>query len=198
MSQYFDNDESIPSHPHIITYTFFDTTFRLKTDAGVFSKKQLDEGTSAFLKVLLPLHLGERILDLGCGYGALGLTLAYFAPDSVFVVADINLRALRLTRENVASLGLKNVTVVESDIYQNIQGAFDTIVINPPIRAGKKVIYAMFEGAYDHLCDNGSLYIVIRKDQGAPSAQKFLSGIFAQVELLKRDKGYYIYRATKK
>lgn len=197
MSQYFENDDSIKSSPRSIEYDIFNRHFSLKTDLGVFSKNGIDEGTYAFLKVLIPLQLKGRILDVGCGYGALGLTLASFIPSSDFVLVDVNDRALNLASENIKRLNLRNVTCLRSDIYQNVEGQFDSIVINPPIRAGKKVIYQMFSGAYDYLVDGGSLFIVIRKSHGAFSARDYIESVFGNCTLLKRDKGYYIYQAIK-
>lgn len=197
MSQYFENDYSIKSSPRSIEYDIFNNHFSLKTDLGVFSKNGIDEGTYAFLKVLIPLQLKGRILDVGCGYGALGLTLASFIPSSDFVLVDVNDRALNLASENIKRLNLRNVTCLRSDIYQNVEGQFDSIVINPPIRAGKKVIYQMFSGAYDYLVDGGSLFIVIRKSHGAFSARDYIESVFGNCTLLKRDKGYYIYQARK-
>lgn len=197
MSQYFENDESLKSSPKWIEYDIFSQHFELKTDLGVFSKNNIDEGTYAFLKVLIPLQLKGRILDVGCGYGALGLTLASFNPENNYVLVDINERAVSLTRGNINYLKLNNVTCLQSDIYQNVKGQFDSIVINPPIRAGKKIIYQMFKGAYDYLLDGGSLFIVIRKNHGAFSARDYITSVFGNCTLLKRDKGYYIYQATK-
>lgn len=197
MSQYFENDDSIKSSPRSIEYDIFNRHFSLKTDLGVFSKNGIDEGTYAFLKVLIPLQLKGRILDVGCGYGALGLTLASFIPSSDFVLVDVNDRALNLASENIKRLNLRNVTCLRSDIYQNVEGQFDSIVINPPIRAGKKVIYQMFSGAYDYLVNGGSLFIVIRKSHGAFSARDYIESVFGNCTLLKRDKGYYIYQARK-
>ena len=104
---------------------------------------------------------------------------------------------INTNKDNIKKLKLVNVTCLQSDIYQNVEGLFDSIVINPPIRAGKKVIYAMFKGAYDYLIDGGSLFIVIRKSHGAFSARDYITSIFGNCTLLKRDKGYYIYQATK-
>ena len=126
------------------------------------------------------------------------MTIALTSKEARVDLADINTRALALCEKNAASLGLsQRVTVLQSDIYSNIEGNYHSIVVNPPIRAGKIVTYKMYEGAYTHLIDGGSLYIVIRKNQGAPSASKYIESIFGNITLLKKDKGYYIYMATK-
>ncbi|NCA95853.1 MAG: class I SAM-dependent methyltransferase [Methanomicrobia archaeon] len=200
LAHYFENDEHLKSEPKVIEYTIFDRHFSLNSDAGIFSKDQIDGGSFAFLKVLIPLHLSGRLLDVGCGYGTLGLTLATFSPHLQVTMLDVNARAVTLARANAHALGLSpRVTVLESDIYQSLPAQqFDSIVINPPIRAGKKVIYAMFDGAHDYLINGGSLFIVIRKSHGAPSAATYIASRFGRCDLLKKDKGYYIYQAVKK
>ena len=198
MSHYFQNDPNLASNLHKISFDVNEIHMSLWTDNGVFSKSRVDEGSFAFLKVLLPLHLSGKILDLGCGYGTIGLTIAISSPTARVDLADINTRALALCEKNAQELGLsQRVTILHSDIYENIEGPYDSIVVNPPIRAGKKVTYAMYEGAKQRLIDGGSLFIVIRKAQGGPSASAYIESLFGNITLLKRDKGYYIYQAKK-
>ena len=198
MAHYFDLDPELASKHRLIEYFIDGRTITLLSDNGVFSKDKIDEGSFAFLKVLVPLRLSGKILDLGCGYGPIGLTIAMTSPNARVDLADINSRAVALCERNAHVLGLsQRVTCLQSDIYEKIEGPYDSIVVNPPIRAGKAVTYRMYEEAKQYLIDGGSLYIVIRKAQGALSASKYIEGIFGNITLLKRDKGYYIYRATK-
>lgn len=198
MSHYFIDDPKVASKKRTITYDIDGRHFELTSDNGVFSKNQIDEGTYAFLKVLVPLRLSGRILDLGCGIGPIGLTIAATSPTVRVDLADVNSRALSLCEQNAKSLGLsQRVACLHSNIYENIEGPYDSIVVNPPIRAGKKVTWSMYEGAKQYLIDGGSLFVVIRKDQGGPSASKHIEEVFGNVTLLKRDKGYYIYQAKK-
>ena len=198
MSHYFQDDPNLASNIKTITYEVNGLTMNLLTDNGVFSKGKVDEGSLAFLKVLLPLDLGNNILDLGCGYGTLGLTIAMAKKEARVTLADINTRALTLCKKNadVYALG-QRVTILQSDIYEKIEGKYDSIVINPPIRAGKIVTYHMYEEAKQYLIDGGSLFIVIRKAQGAESAAKYIESIFGNVKLLDRHKGYHFYQAVK-
>jgi len=199
MAHYFDLDPSLASKERNIEFVIDGRVITLVSDNGVFSKNKVDEGSLAFLKVIVPLRLSGKILDLGCGYGTIGLTIALTSPEARVDLADINTRALALSEKNAELLGLsQRVTVLQSDIYENIEGKYDSIVVNPPIRAGKVVTYAMYEGALTHLIDGGSLFIVIRKNQGAPSASKYIESLFGNIELLKKDKGYYIYQAIKR
>ena len=198
MSQYYDRLPESRSKESNISYEIYGKKITLITDNGVFSKGKIDEGSLAFLKAILPLPLGKKILDLGCGYGPLGLTISLFKEEASVTLADINTRALMLCKKNALNLGVDDrVTVIESDIYSNIQGPFDSIVINPPIRAGKQVTYKMYEGAKEYLIDGGCLYVVIRRAQGAESASRYIQEIFQNVEMIDRSKGYYIYRAIK-
>ena len=198
MSHYFQNDPNLASNLQKISFDIDGLHMSLWTDNGVFSKSRVDEGSFAFLKVLLPLKLTGKILDLGCGYGTIGLTIAMATPEARVDLADINTRALALCERNAQELGLsQRVTILQSDIYSKIEGQYDSIVVNPPIRAGKRVTYAMYEGAKQRLIDGGSLFIVIRKAQGAPSASAYIESLFGNITLLKREKGYYIYQAKK-
>lgn len=198
MSHYFQDDPNLASHIKTISFEVNGINMELLTDNGVFSKDRVDEGSLAFLKVILPLNLGKNILDLGCGYGTIGLTLAMANKEARVTLADVNTRALTLCKRSADAYNLsQRVTILQSDIYTKIEGKYDSIVINPPIRAGKKVTYQMYEGAKQYLIDGGSLYIVIRKAQGAESASKYIESIFGNIKLLDRHKGYHIYQAIK-
>ena len=198
MSHYFTNDENLASKPRSVVYSVNGIQFELESDTGVFSKNRLDFGSEVLIKSLLPIDLGKTLLDLGCGIGPIGLTLAYFHPGLNVVCSDVNTRALSLCEKNARKLAInQRVTCLQSDIYIEIEGKFQSIVSNPPIRAGKKVTYEIYSGAKEHLVDGGSLYIVIRKAQGAKSVKDYLEQLFGNVTVLDRSKGYYVLRATK-
>ena len=165
------------------------------TDAGVFSRDGLDMGTRILLEALPELH--GRILDLGCGWGPVGTALGKRYPGAQIVLTDVNSRATELAARNLAANGVTNAAVVQGDGFAAVEGDFDAIVLNPPIRAGKAVIYALFAEAANHLRSDGALYIVIRKQQGAESAQKHLSSIYADVERIAREKGYWVLRCAR-
>lgn len=164
------------------------------TDAGVFSKKMIDYGSQALLKCL-DFHKQESVLDVGCGYGTLGLTLVK-AKEVEATLVDINQRALDLARQN-AERNQVLATIFQSNLYQNVEGRFHHIISNPPIRAGKQVVHEVITGSYTHLLDGGDLTIVIQKKQGAPSAKAKMEEVFGDCEILKKDKGYYILRSRK-
>ncbi|UOF91884.1 class I SAM-dependent methyltransferase [Fodinisporobacter ferrooxydans] len=173
---------------------------RLKTDAGVFSKNQVDFGTRLLIECMdIPNGSSVSILDLGCGYGPVGIVAAKLAPDSQVVMVDVNERAIELSAENVRNNQVTNAIVKISDLYQNVQGrTFQRILSNPPIRAGKKVVHQIFEEASNYLTDDGELWIVIQKKQGAPSAKKKLEELFVEVNDIGRDAGYRIFQARGK
>ena len=191
--QYFAKRPSAESRPVEIEYTYRGHTVRLTTDSGVFSRGDVDEG-SALLLNSLPALTG-RVLDLGCGAGVIGVCVGK-ANRVELTQSDVNERALALTRENLARNGVAG-NVVESDGFSALSGAFDTILTNPPIRAGKAVIYRMFAEAREHLAAGGALYLVIRKQQGAESAKKYLETLFSSVEMIERKKGYWILKCER-
>ena len=162
------------------------------TDAGVFSRDGLDRGTEVLLNALPPLS--GRILDLGCGWGAVGTVLGAKYPGLEVVMTDINRRAVELSRRNLAANRV-TARVLEGDGFEAVEGLFDAIVTNPPIRAGKAVIYGLFREAKDRLAPGGVLFVVIRKQQGAPSALKYLGEIFARAEVIDRGSGFWVIAA---
>ncbi|MGT2960623.1 class I SAM-dependent methyltransferase [Streptococcus caballi] len=179
---------------HRLEVNLLEQNFIFLTDAGVFSKKMIDFGSQVLLNAL-DVKSGKTLLDVGCGYGPLGISLAKAKKMSVTMV-DINNRALDLSRQN-AQLNNVDVNIFQSNIYEQVIGSFDYIISNPPIRAGKKVVHTIIEESIDHLNDGGSLTIVIQKKQGAPSAKAKMEDVFGNCEIVKKDKGYYILRSFK-
>lgn len=172
--------------------------FVFKTDSGVFSKHALDFGTQLLIDEFdFPKEPGP-ILDVGCGYGPIGLALAKSDPKRVVILVDINERALQLAKENQFLNEINNVQILKSNLFESVpKKDYSAIVSNPPIRAGKKVVYTLFRQAYEFLNERGQLWIVIQKKQGAPSAIKELDSLFQQVEVITRKKGYFILLAKK-
>ena len=164
------------------------------TDAGVFSKKMIDFGSQLLLKCL-EVDEGETVLDVGCGYGPLGLSLAK-AYGVQATMVDINNRALDLARQN-AERNKVEATIFQSNIYEQVEEEFDHVISNPPIRAGKQVVHEIIEKSQNFLETGGDLTIVIQKKQGAPSAKSKMEDVFGNCEVVKKDKGYYILRSVK-
>ncbi|MCL6605836.1 MAG: class I SAM-dependent methyltransferase [Paenibacillus sp.] len=172
-------------------------SLRFTSDAGVFSKGDIDYGSRVLIEAM-DIPDGSAVLDVGCGYGPIGITAAHLTPKGHVTMVDINSRAVELARENALSNGIRNVTIMESDMLGALGGqTFDVILTNPPIRAGKAVVHQIFEQSYDHLNKGGTLWIVIQKKQGSPSAVAKLESLFESVEEVGKDKGYRILRAKK-
>lgn len=172
-------------------------TFRFVSDAGVFAKGGVDFGSRTLIEAM-EIPQDAQVLDVGCGYGPIGLAAAKLAGRGHVTMIDVNARAVDLARENAELNQVSNVTILESDLFAVLKDQkFDVVLTNPPIRAGKSIVHAIFEGAYERLESGGALWIVIQKKQGAPSAKAKLESLFARVEEVTKDKGYRIYKAVK-
>ncbi|WEV61316.1 class I SAM-dependent methyltransferase [Streptococcaceae bacterium ESL0729] len=192
---YFDENPDAKHDIHELKVTLLDVPMSFLTDSGVFSKTQIDFGSRVLLDNV-SMEEGSSLLDVGCGYGPIGLTLAKKYGVNPTLI-DVNERALGLAQKNAASNQIK-AQILKSDVYQGVLGEkFNHIVSNPPIRAGKAVVHSVLTGAYDHLNPGGDLVIVIQKKQGAPSAQKKMEETFGNVEVVAKEKGYFILRSVK-
>ena len=193
---YYTRNPQSASRPAECRFAYRGTELTFQTDAGVFSRGEVDTGTRLLLEAL-PEQMTGEILDLGCGWGVIGITIAKKWPETRVTMADVNTRALELSREN-AKRNRAEVTCVESDGMAALAGrTFDAVVTNPPIRAGKQVIYGMFADAAKSLKPGGGLYLVIRKQQGAESCVKYLQTIYGSVEKLDKSGGFWVLKATK-
>lgn len=195
MEHYYSKTPTVSHDESKISYKLRDIELEFITDAGVFSKKRVDFGSDLLINSI-PEITGE-ILDIGCGYGAIGISLSSLFPSAKVTMIDINERAVDLTNRNIKLNSIKNAQVLQSDGFENITGSFDVIVSNPPIRTGKKVIYPIFEQSINYLNNNGSIYLVIQKKQGANSALDKLESIYGNCEVINKDAGYWILKSTK-
>ena len=173
-------------------YAYRGIKLRFLTDAGVFSRGEVDFGTDVLLRAL-PEDMAGRVLDLGCGWGAVGVSVGKRYPGCEIVMTDVNVRAADLATENARANGVTAETVI-GDGLENAKGYFDYILTNPPIRAGKQKIYALFADCGKRLKKEGKLYLVIRKQQGAESALKYLRGIFIEAEVVEKSGGFWVIR----
>lgn len=195
---YFSEKPQSSQAPTTWAYQLRNQTFSFTSDAGVFSKKTIDFGTELLINTFEKSNVEGDLLDVGCGYGPIGITIGRLFKDHNIVMLDVNTRAIRLARDNAIKNKVLNVEVIQSNGLEKVMGrSFATVVTNPPIRAGKEVIYRIFEDAYKVLLPKGELWIVIQKKQGAPSAKSKLLELFGQVEEIERKKGYFIYKAVK-
>lgn len=188
MSHYFTNDE-VKSDEKKLNIVFKNKKYIMHTDNGVFSKKGLDFGTRSLLENIPFGCLKGDILDFGCGYGPIAIIVAD-NTDAKVDALDINLRSLKLAKKN-ASENHVDVNFFESDIYNNVNKKYDFIITNPPIRVGKEILFKILIGAKEHLKENGELYFVINKAQGAKSTAKMLENEYL-VKIIAKSKGFYI------
>ena len=189
MSHYFTNDNNLVSDIKPFNISVNGNNFTFNTDNGVFSKGELDYGTNLLIRNVLKLDISGDILDLGCGYGPIGIILAKLTNSNVYM-SDVNKRAIHLVKMN-AKKNSVSVTVIESDGYENIDNSFNYIISNPPIRVGKKKLYELILDSKKHLKENGKLIIVIRKEQGALSLMKDMKENY-EIEVLDKSKGFMI------
>lgn len=192
MSQYFEN-ANLPSNIKEFETIFKGVTFKFKTDNGVFSKDKFDFGTRVLLESLPLENISGDILDLGCGYGVVSIILSKFI-DGNFDAVDVNRRALHLAEMNKKLNHASNINFIESDCYDALgDKQYDYIITNPPIRAGKEIVYKMLREAKNHLKPGGVLYFVMRKDHGAKTAIKDISDIY-QTDILCKEKGFFVIK----
>lgn len=194
MAHYFTNEENLKSEIEKVIAEINGIPFYFYTDNGVFSKGELDFGTELLLKNFKYDNPSNKtLLDIGCGCGPIGIYASHlgFAVD----MSDVNKRAIHLSKMSLKEQGL-NANVFESDAYKNITNKYDYIVSNPPIRVGKEKLYEIVMNAKDHLKEGGSLWIVVRKQQGAESMLRDMKNVYKTVEVIAKKKGFFIIKAS--
>ena len=194
MGQYFDND-NLPSNMVDTECFVLGHKFIFSTDNGVFSKDGLDFGSRLLLESIPLEEVGGKVLDVGCGYGVFGIIINKLTSCHVDMI-DVNLRAIHLSEINIKANHCSNINVFESNVYEKIDSKYTSIITNPPIRAGKKVVYDIVMNAQDYLEDNGKLFLVIRKEQGAKSLIADLEKEYT-VRILNKKKGFFILECSK-
>lgn len=195
---YYTKDPKVKSDRKTISAELRGKVFQFTTDAGVFSKGGIDFGSQLLLESFEMPAISGDILDVGCGYGPIGLTIAAVFPERKIQMVDVNERAIALSKENALRNHISNINVYPSDGLSLVEDLdFAAILTNPPIRAGKDVVFAFYEKSFDRLKSGGELWVVIQKKQGAPSSAKHLEMIFGNVAVIAKHKGYYILKAIK-
>ncbi|MFD1067372.1 class I SAM-dependent methyltransferase [Oceanobacillus locisalsi] len=195
---YYSKQPQAKSLPQNWSFELRGRRFQFTSDVGVFSKSEVDFGSKLLIETFQEPGVAGSILDVGCGYGPIGLSLASSFSDRCVYMVDVNERAVELARKNAEINKVSNTIILQSDLYEQLhEKTFASIVTNPPIRAGKKIVHAIFEDAYHYLEKYGELWAVIQKKQGAPSAKDKIEAVFGNAEIVTKKKGYYILRAKK-
>ncbi|HHW09216.1 MAG TPA: class I SAM-dependent methyltransferase [Firmicutes bacterium] len=192
---YFTSRPAAAHRRQVVEFRLGDVHMALVTDTGVFSRRKVDKGTRLLLATVPPPPAGD-ILDLGCGYGVIGLYYAKIRPECRVHLLDVNERAVALAAENAARLGLANVRVYQGADLRPVAGCvFRLIVTNPPIRAGRSQVLALLAEARQHLAPDGVLAFVVRTNQGAKTLAEAVQAYYREVEEVGRGSGYRIYLA---
>ena len=196
MSHYFTDNKDLDSNRQEFNYKFDNEEFVFTTDCGVFSKDAVDYGSYLLIKCVYQKPLGSKILDLGCGYGVIGIILSRYNPFTEVHLVDVNSRATELAKLNGKKNNVK-IDVFQTDDIRSLNNNYSTITLNPPIRAGKVVMFSLYERAYDCLEKGGKLYIVIQKKHGANSSYEKLKDLFDEVTILDKVHGHWLIEAVK-
>lgn len=197
LEHYYSAEPTSKTEERMIEYEINGNKYKFISDNGVFSKNRIDFASDFLIKTIFDEAKGD-ILDVGCGYGVIGIILSKNKNVKNVTMLDVNRRALELARKNIVLNKVdKIVAVIESDGFSNISSVYDTIITNPPIRAGKAVIYKIYEDAFLHLKDGGNLYLVINKKHGAPTTITKLNEIFGNCEIVDKKAGFHVLKCTK-
>ncbi|RLE49559.1 MAG: class I SAM-dependent methyltransferase [Candidatus Methanomethylicota archaeon] len=192
---YFSSKPKPSTTTSLIWLEAYGVQFKFKTANGVFSKGRVDLGSQILIKYLKVPEKG-RVLDLGCGYGPIGIVLAKINPSLEVHMVDINPLAVLLARENAELNNVRNVYFHVGDCLDPVKSLFfKAIYSNPPLSAGYKVVFRMLSQSYEHLEPDGWLQIVIRK--GVEAISRKLMEIFGNVETVAKESGYRVLISRK-
>ncbi len=195
MNHYFNKNINLETDEKDIYFKISEKPFHFLTDNGVFSKAGLDFGSRLLLETVKDIS-GKKVLDLGCGYGPIGIVYKTYNPQIELTMSDVNERALGLAKKNAKANGVE-ATIIASEGYENINESFDLIISNPPVRAGKQLLQDLLTESATHLTDDGRLIFVIHKQLGGESAKKFCQGIYSKVDTINKKAGYMIIQCIK-
>jgi 16S rRNA G1207 methylase RsmC len=193
MSHYYSENQTSELKLNKIEVRLLDHPIELYSGSGVFSIKKVDKGTELLINKAIIKDKWE-ILDIGCGYGVVGIAIAKAHPSTKITMTDINKRAIKLTKMNIKLNSIENTTVFDSNLYAKLKDKkFNTILTNPPQNAGKEVCFSIIEKAKSHLKKGGLLQLVARHNKGGKSLNNKMEEVFGNVKDIGKASGYRVY-----
>ncbi|UCH34438.1 MAG: class I SAM-dependent methyltransferase [Armatimonadota bacterium] len=195
---YFARKPTSTRRPIDIAAEIRGRSFRFRSDAGVFSATRVDPGTRLLAEVM-EIRVSDHVLDLGCGYGVLGIVAAGLAPEGMAVLLDRNARAIELARANIALNGIANAHTVLADSADCLaDNLFHVVVTNPPVHAGNRAVFGFIEAAHRTLLAGGWFYLVGRMRRGVATFARRMERTFGDVTEVKKKAGYRVYRSQRR
>jgi 16S rRNA G1207 methylase RsmC len=192
VDHYFSSEPQSDDRFGIIKANLRGRRFEFLTSSSVFSKKKIDLGTHVLIEAMVLPQTGD-ILDIGCGYGAVGITAAALNPDLHVVLTDVNMRAVRLSKQNVQTNRVRNAEVRYGHLYEPVEAMrFNCVLSNPPVSAGMETVKAIIEGAAKVLATDGTLQMVIRSKIGSKTLPELFEATFGNCEVLSRESGFRV------
>lgn len=195
MNQYFDAKQSSKLNQQEIIIKLKNKEIKLLSASGLFSKDKLDLGTKCLLENY-SIGTAKKVLDLGCGYGIVGIFVALENSNIEIYACDTNERAIEFTLKN-SKKNKVNIKAVVSNLFEKIDEKFDLILTNPPYVAGRKVCFSFIEESFKHLNENGELQLVARTQKGGKVLEEKMKEIFGNVDVLGKQSGFRVYRSKK-
>ena len=196
---YYTKKQKSEFRPAKVKIRVLGMEFEIYTAGGVFSPKKLDLGTRRLIESVI-IKKGWKIMDFGCGYGVVGISIKKKYPGVDVVMSDVNERAAKLAKMNI-KLNNIDAEVLQSDMFKNKEldaMRFNTVLLNPPQTAGKKVCFSMIEQAEEHLMKGGLLQLVARSQKGGKHLSKKMEEVFGNVHVIAKKSGYWVYVSEKK
>lgn len=192
MTHYYSKKQDSKLNLKKINIRLKDRIFELYSASGIFSKDKLDKGSKLLIENSI-IKENYSILDFGCGIGVVGISLKLVNPNIKVTMLDVNKRAVKLSKMNVKLHKLNDIKVFDSDLFQKVDDKFDSILVNPPQTAGKKLCMNIITNSMKFLNEKGLLQLVARHNKGGSEFEKYMNLVFGNVKQVAKGSGFRIY-----